>query len=232
MVINMRRLGYCLFFVIIFCLIFSISFAENKTGIKQNTEKQSTVNTKGDAFLFDMKIFNKKKKTSVRLDIYRKGDSLGVFARGYLGKGVLKALVNSDSIVTFFPTESQFYSGKIRNLLSANCFDSIPLEKMMVDFFRTTPNKLDYSTCGAIVTVLLESPRFRKFRIMSKDCSESIELEYDWQKGKFLLEKFMYFSANGQFRLEAERRKFKFNIKLPDGKYKILIPPTASRIYP
>ncbi|MCP4705050.1 MAG: hypothetical protein GY865_10600 [candidate division Zixibacteria bacterium] len=229
---NKVKSGLYLFLVIIFGLLNSFTVANDKADTDQNKGQQLEDTSKGDAFLFDMKIFNKKKKTSVRLDIYRKGDSLGVFARGYLGKGVLKALVNSDSIVTFFPTESQYFSGKISELLSANCFDSIPLEKMIVDFFRTTPDKIVYPTGNIIISVLVDSPRFRKFRIMSKDCSESIELDYDFKKGNFLLKKFMYFSADGQFRLEAERRKFRLDVKLSDKKYKISIPPTASRIYP
>ena len=54
---------------------------------------------KGDAFLFDVKIRRNGKKNSVRLDVYRSGDSLSLYARGYLGKGVLKGLITNDSLV-------------------------------------------------------------------------------------------------------------------------------------
>ncbi len=236
--IKMTKLISFLILIIVLYLAPGCTFANRgkwkaeKVAAENKTKSPTTLELKGDAFLFDMKIINKGKKNSVRLDIYRKGDSLAVFARGYLGKGVLKGLVNYDSVVTYFPTEDQFYSGKISNLLLANCFEKIPLEKMLVDFFRKTPDKIDYSFGGAYLSVLTEKPGFRKYRLVARDCLEFIELDYDWKNGQFLLEKFQYSNENGEFRLDAERRKFKLNVKLPDGKYKVSIPATASRIYP
>ncbi len=238
MVIKIARLIGFLILIFVLYLAPGCTFANRskwkaeKVAAENKTESPTTDELKGDAFLFDMKIINKGKKNSARLDIYRKGDSLAVFARGYLGKGVLKGRVNYDSVVTYFPTEDQFYSGNISNLLSANCFEKIPLEKMLVDFFRITPDKIDYSFGGAYLSVLIEKPGFRKYRLVAQDCLEFIELDYDWKNGQFLLEKFQYSNENGEFRLDAERRKFKLNIKLPDEKYKISIPSTASRIYP
>lgn len=235
---NMRRVGYFLFFVFILQLAPGCTLAnrgkwkKEKIASEQQAVKPSRDKDKGDAYLYDLKIYNKGKKNSVRLDLYLKGDSLAAFARGYLGKGVLKGLVNSDSLVTFFPTENQFYSGKISQLLTAKCFKNIPLEKMLVDFFKKTPDKIDYEFGDAYLNIVNEVPGYRKYRLMAKNCSESIELDYDWKNGQFVLEKFIYSSDDGLFKIDAKRRKFKFNIKLPDGKYKVSIPATASRIYP
>ena len=236
--IKMRKIFLFLFIAFMLSQIIGCTFANrskwkaNKIANEQQSERAELSEGRGDAYLFDLKINNKGKKNSVRLDIYRKGDSLAIFARGYLGKGVLKAVVNYDSILTFFPTEDQYYSGKLQTLLSGNCFKDIPLEKMFVDFFRKTPDKIDYSFGGAYLSISDEKPRFRRYSLVAQDCSEFIELDYDWNNGQFLLDKFRYSSEDGHFRLDAERRKFKLDIKLPDGKYKISIPPTASRIYP
>lgn len=234
----MRRPGSFLFLLFIVSLTLGCTFANRskwkseKIAAEQKTERPILTEGRGDAYLFDLKIYNNGRKNSVRLDIYRKENSLALFARGYLGKGVLKGLVNKDSIITFFPTENQFYSGELNRLLSGNCFENIPFEKMLVDFFRITPDKIDYSFGEAYLSILEEKPGFRKYRLVAQNCSEYIELDYDWKKGQFMLERLKYSREDGKFRLDAKRRKFKLNIKLPAEKFQISIPSTASRIYP
>lgn len=234
----MRRLGNFLLLLFILCLMIGCTFAnrskwkKERIAAEQKFERPALTKGKGDAYLFDLKIYNKGKKNSVRLDVYRKEDSLAIYARGYLGKGVLKGLVNQDSIITFFPTENQYYSGKINRLLSGNCFENIPFEKMLIDFFKITPDKIDYPFGEAYLAILEERPGFRKYKLAAKNCSDYIELDYDWQKGQFVLEKLKYSSKDGKFKLDAKRRKFKLNIKVPAEKFQISIPPTASRIYP
>ena len=126
--INIRRLGGFLFLTFILYLTLGCTFANRskwkneRIAAEQKTERPALTEGRGDAYLFDLKIYNKGRKNSVRLDIYRNEDSLALYARGYLGKGVLKGLINQDSILTFFPTENQFYAGEINRLLSGNCF--------------------------------------------------------------------------------------------------------------
>jgi len=235
---KMRGFGNFLFLSFILYLILGCTFADRgkwkrqKMAAEQKTERPVLAEGRGDAYLFDLKIYNKGRKNSVRLDIYSKKDSLAIYARGYLGKGVLKGLVNRDSILTFFPTENQFYSGGIDNLLSGNCFGDIPFERMLVDFFAITPERIDYSFGDAYLSVLEERPGFRKYRLVAENCSEFIELDYDWKKGTFLLERLRYSREDGRLRLDAKRRKFRLNINLPSEKFQISIPSTASRIYP
>ena len=236
--INMRRLWGLLFLIFGLSLILGCTFANRskwkteKIADEQKTERPALTEDRGDAYLFDLKIYNKGRKNSVRLDIYRNENSLSLYARGYLGKGVLKGLVSRDSIITFFPTENQFYSGEINGLLSDNCFENVPFERMLVDFFKITPDKIDYPFGEAYLSILEEKPGFRKYRLVTKNCSEFIELDYDWKKGQFVLERLKYTREDGQFRLDAKRRKFRLNIKLPSEKFQISIPSTASRIYP
>lgn len=234
----MRKSGRFLFLSFILCLMLGCAVANRgkwkteKIASEQKSERQALTEGRGDAYLFDLKIYNKGRKNSVRLDLYRNEDSLALYARGYLGKGVLKGLISQDSILTFFPTENQFYSGEMGRLLSGNCFENIPFERMLIDFFKITPDKIDYSFGKAYLSILEEKPGFRKYRLVAQNCSEYIELEYDWKKGQFVLKQLKYSKEDGQFRLDAKRRKFKLNIKLPAEKFQISIPSTASRIYP
>jgi len=224
-------LAFILYFVLGCTLANRSKWKNRQITAEQKTEVSVLSNGKGDAYLFDLKIYNNGKKNSVRLDLYRKEDSLAIYARGYLGKGVLKGQINKDSILIFFPTENQFYSGKINKLLKDNCFENIPFEKLLIDIFKMTPDNIDYSFGETYLSINEEKFDSRKYRLAAKNCSEYIELEYDREKGRLVLEKLKYSREDGKFRLDAKRRKLRLDIKLPDEKFQISIPPTASRIY-
>jgi len=199
--------------------------------------EQSAVNgvlsgERGDAFLYDLKITNQGRKNSVRLDLYRKTDSLGIYARGYLGKGVLKGLITKDSIVIYFPTENEFYQGRINSLLLDNCLKDFPFERVIISIFGTTPDKVDYNFGDAYLTVLEDKSEEREFRLESKKCSEFIKLSYDWNSARFILNQLDYVSEDARFKLKANMRKFRLNVDLPEEKFRVTIPETAIRIYP
>ena len=185
---------------------------------------------KGDAFLYDVKIYREGKKNSVRLDIYRKNDSLALFARGYLGKGVLKGLVVSDSVVIYFPTENEYFSGRLNELIYKSCAEQGDLEQILIDLFVRRPVDLEYSTSDFYVTILGDEGEEQQFRLESKNCAESARLEYDYRDNRFILEKIDFSNRDETFRLTAQRRKFKLDANIPTDKFFIPIPPEAVRI--
>ena len=185
---------------------------------------------KGDAFLYDVRVERDGRKNSARLDVYRQGDSLGIFARGYLGKGVLKGLVIPDSITIYFPTENEFYQGSIANLLKSNCPDSAIFEKYLIELFARIPSEIEPSFSDFYLTILKETNRDRDYRLESKDCQESIELKYELREGRFVLEKLNYRTPDDSFRFQATRRQHRLNIVLPVDKFSVPIPESATRI--
>ncbi|UCD18206.1 MAG: hypothetical protein JSV44_04650, partial [Candidatus Zixiibacteriota bacterium] len=83
---KLRVLLISISFPISAALLFGCTLAtKKKTGISPPVTEAVLVEGKGDAFLFDVKISARGKKNSVRLDVYRSGDSIALFARGYLG---------------------------------------------------------------------------------------------------------------------------------------------------
>lgn len=205
---------------------------KSRIAAEQEAESGNLSNGRGDAYLYDLKISNQGRKNSVRLDLYWKADSLGVYARGYLGKGVLKGLVTKDSIIVYFPANNEFYQGRIDSLLADNCLKDFPFERMIISIFETTPDKIEYPFGEAYLSVLEEKPGGRKYRLVSKNCSEYIELSYDWHNGRFVLNQLDYNNVNARLKLDASRRKFRLNITLPAEKFQVRIPETAIRTYP
>ncbi|MEW5922559.1 MAG: hypothetical protein AB1746_01085 [Candidatus Zixiibacteriota bacterium] len=185
---------------------------------------------KGDAFLYDVKIFRDGKKNSVRLDIYRVEDRLALFARGYLGKGVLKGLVLADSTVVYFPTENEFYSGRLNELISKSCSEKNNLEKMLIDLFVKRPVDIDYSMTDFYVNILSDKGEKQQFRLESTNCAEKAELQYEFRENRFILDKIDFSNRDESFRFKAELRKFRFNTKIPAEKMALPIPPDAVQI--
>lgn len=214
------------------------TMASRKRAQKEIVEVEAVFDEgKGDAFLFDVKIYREGKKNSVRLDVYRSGDSLSLFARGYLGKGVLKGLVFPESTIIYFPTENEFYSGSIDDLASRQCPESLNFEKMIVELFVKTPAELEYIFPHFYLTILEETKKERWYRLESRKCRESIELGYELKEGRFIIGAIDYSrkdesSQDVSFRFKAVRRRSKLNIEIPPEKFLLSIPKTATRIYP
>lgn len=214
-------------------MFLACSPASRKRGVSPEINiAQDLPEGKGDAYLYDLKIYREGKKNSVRLDVYRNRDSLSFFARGYLGKGVLKGLVTDGMILAYFPTEGEYFTGEIEELINNGCFGELAFEKMLIDLFGTTPDRLEYYYVNFYLMTLKDKTDKKKFRLRSKVCPEQMELEYDLKENRFLLEKVVYTVDDDSFKLTAERRKYRLNIDIPGEKFKIDIPSSAARISP
>ena len=81
----MSRRYFGIIFLLCSALIMFLacSPASRKGGVSPEiTIAQDLPEGKGDAYLYDLKIYREGKKNSVRLDVYRNRDSLSFFARG------------------------------------------------------------------------------------------------------------------------------------------------------
>jgi hypothetical protein len=186
---------------------------------------------RGTAFLFDVKVNRNGKKNSVRLDIYQRGDSLSVFARGYLGKGALKGLLTSDSVIAHFPTEEEYYTGKLESLISDSCQFGQNLERILVTIFRDLPDTSDLPSDISLRT-LEDGKKKKRYHMESGRCPAAIDLQYDYHDKQFILEQIGFALSDNSFQLDGKRRDFRTNVKIPEEKFQVNIPETATRIYP
>ena len=187
---------------------------------------------KGNAYLFDIKINHSGKKNSVRLDLYQSGELLGLFARGYLGKGVMKGILSKDSLIVYFPTENEFYTGKISGLVENPCLKSTRIEQLILQFFNSTPPEIDLSNSELYLTVLKEENSLHEYLLQSRSCPEGIRLQYDLNKSIWFIKEIQLTSQDKSFEFFARRREFRSNIEIPQDKFGLVIPETALRITP
>jgi len=185
---------------------------------------------KGDAYQFDCKMYRKGKKNTVRLEIFRSGDMLSIFARGYLGKGVMKAIINPDSILVYFPTSNEYYSGKLEDLIGGKCAGSMIYEEVLIKLFMMTPPELEKSYEGFYVNVVKQNKKRQEFQLNSKVCEESIELGYRLYGRRFILDDIEYENEVGTFKFIASNRKARLDIDIPESKLDLKIPENSIRI--
>jgi len=187
---------------------------------------------RGDAYLFDVKIYREGKKKSTRLDVYRTEDSMSFYARAYLGKGVMKALLVRDSAVVYFPTEKQYYAGPLNALITNGCAERFAFEHLILDLFRILPIQIDYATDDFYVNIVREGPQECIYRLVSTACDDAITLEYRRKDGRYIPWLIEYAKNDDSFRLEAKRRTVRLNVDIPPDKFEIPIPATAERMEP
>ncbi|MFH2035862.1 MAG: hypothetical protein ABIJ45_05610 [Candidatus Zixiibacteriota bacterium] len=187
---------------------------------------------KGDAYLFDCKIFREGKKNSFRLDVYRSGDTLSLFARGYLGKGVMKALINPDSTLIYFPTENEHFSGTLDKLVTGKCAESLIFEDILLKLFMMTPPEINESYDGFYLKIINQNSKQQDYQLNSTVCDESIDLTYKLLKDRFIIDNIEYENESGSFKFLAENRKTRIGIDLPANKFQLQIPSNSNKIGP
>jgi len=186
----------------------------------------------GNAYLFDIKINRQGKKNSVRLELYQVGDTMSFFARGYLGKGVMKGLLSRDSLIVYFPTENEYYTGKVADLVDNPCLNTTGIEDLIIELFQGTPADSGYSDGRFYVTVLKEEPALHQYRLQSTSCPEGISLEYKLDGGRFVLNEIQLRTDDKFFEFAAHRRNVRLNVEISPEKLHLDIPETAARITP
>jgi hypothetical protein len=200
-----------------------------------SAEKESTdirQHLRGDAYLFDTKIIRNSKKNSVRLDVYLRNDSISVFARGYLGKGVLKGIISADSATVYFPTMKEFFSGPLNELLKDECHQIRPMESDLIRIFKHIPVKYPEINNNYKISTIEDSDKEKKYILNSLSCSNSIIVDYKFKKDSFVLSGFNYKNSDGTLEIISTLRKYRGNVKISSKKFNLNIPKSAVRVYP
>lgn len=186
----------------------------------------------GDAYLFDVKINDHGRKRSTRLDVYVKPDTMAMFARAYLGKGALKALITKDQSLVYFPTENEYFRGQLSDFVDKDCIRNMELERILIDLFFQRPVEFDFDSTNFYVVIEHESRELCRYKLVSKMCEKSLEVEYELRDGRYV-PVFLGFAANdGSIRIDAKRRTQSLNIDIPQEKFSLSIPVDAAAIEP
>lgn len=204
----------------------------NRVKVKTAEEPSQREKLRGDAYLFDVKINRDSKKNSFRLDLYQSRETLAWFARGYLGKGVMKGVLNRDSLLVYFPTEEEFYSGRLNDLAKKSCLGRVELETVLDRLFRSLPTEIPSLSEDFYLTILKEDGKVREYILNYKDCHGGIRIDYEWSNNRFLVSNIQYIGEEETFGFQAKVRDFRLDTELPADKFEIVVPPTAARLNP
>jgi len=225
------RVFQSLIVTLVLIILAGCGLANRKEGRSTTPEMRETLEEgKGDAYSFKVRIFREGKKNTVNFDLYYNRDSLAMFAKGYLGKGVLKGLIAEDSVLAYFPTENEYYYGKIHRLVNNDCFERLQFEQLILKLFVKLPTELEISMEGYYLKIEEDSGDRKKYRLISSRCGEELYIEYDVEEDRFIPEKIEYEKGDGTFKLIAERTRRKLNVSIPADRFEIPIPGDALQI--
>lgn len=184
---------------------------------------------RAEAYLFDARIKHDGRTTSVRLDLYRTDTLIGFAGRGYLGKGAFKGWIAAESLLVFMPRTNEFMQEAIAELRvldsSVSCLDEL-------DLLRLFGNLPDQGNLGhLLVESNYDNLKRPEFEISDPGGLWQLDLVYDEHDPGWRIREFE-FDDGSDFQLEATRRRFKTEARIPVDAFSVELPPDARRIIP
>jgi hypothetical protein len=183
-----------------------------------------------EAYLFDSRLKQKGKWNSFRLELYVTDSAVAMAGRGYLGKGVLRGRLTSDSLEVYFPTTNEFVYEETGSLLSSmECAIDTP----GLDFGRllsVLPDEFALDPRLSLDTDYSKSNRPR-FTISDTNCDWRLQLIYDQRKVGWRLREFRFDDGSGR-ELTGKRREFRDRARVRLNKFHWTVPDDAVRIIP
>ncbi|KAA3631413.1 MAG: hypothetical protein DWP97_13230 [Calditrichaeota bacterium] len=200
--------------------------------IAEEESIENNIKINADAYLFDAKVIQNGKPTSVRLYFYQTDSIIGIGGRGYLGKGALKGWITADSIKVMFPTTKEYLFESVSDLFSSfACADDIP-EFELMSLFSVLPDRL---FADSIITVNRvdddTDDKRREYMITIEGCLWNLYLRYDYRDDRFVIRNFE-FDDGKTTTLSGKRREYKTDQNIKLAKFKVPLSPEYIRIIP
>ncbi len=170
-----------------------------------------------EAFLYDAKYYENNKPRSFRLQVFRTDSIIAFTGKGYLGKGVLRGTLTSDSLKVYFPTQDEYYYKAVDLIFEqSECKISDDDFDLSALFDFSEIQKLD----NAIYKISETKNKRKKIVVNPKECSWDIEIEYkkyDLDLRPYL---FSYTNKDNQ-KISAKLRKYKKSAKVKLSLFKM-----------
>jgi hypothetical protein len=201
------------------------------------------------AFLIDLRINDAGKKYSVTTELYFSGDSIGVYGRGYLGKGTFKGNIIDDVAMIYFSSPDEYYTAPLsdRGDVGVGCdtpgevFLSVLSLLAGKEAVRKSDNivypsghDLEFVTGRFDRTVRVNGDGFPETeKFIDSACGDSIVFDYYMFNREFPFYRttaLLYYNWQKDFRVRGFIREQQYNIAIPEKKFTVDIPPTAKRL--
>ncbi len=183
------------------------------------------------AALLRVKMLHEGRIEDFRAEIFADGDSLlSVYVRGFLGRSAFKALLRSDSLLVYFPSERKYYSGRRHDIETGELRDT----RYIIDYLLTLlrgyvplPDRdqwLNHVTTKKQMMHLTTDDRGGR-------CGLHIDLSTDRTGFPFQrLKSLELRSTNDRLRINMQAQSSHYNRQIPAEKYLIDLPATAVRL--
>ncbi len=201
------------------------------------------------AFLIDLRVNNAGEKYSVTTELYFAGDSIGLYGRGYLGKGTFKGQIINDVAMVYFSSSNEYYSSPLTDaqVLEVEC--ATPGEALL-SVLSLLAGKATFPDNAGVIYPSRQDIRFQSGRFdrtvrvddegfpesekfIDAPCGDSIVINYYMHSREFpfyQVTDMLYYNTRYDFRARGFIREQKYNIDLPERKFSVDVPPDAVRL--
>lgn len=212
-----------------------------------NLLRERTEAFQSAAYLIDLRINNQDNKFSTMMELYFSGDSVGFYGRGYLGKGTVKGNIINDIITVYFPDSREYFRNSLAELnLDADCANPSEVlfyvlsllssrnSDILMGSVFVRKNELQYQENRFFGTIYLKDRTYpKREKLVDVACGDSIVVRYMHHDDEFPyydVRDILYCNSQKRFRSKGFIREQKYNIELPEAKFRINLPANAVRI--
>jgi hypothetical protein len=200
------------------------------------------------AYLIDLRVNNAGEKFSVMTELVFSGDSVGLYGRGYLGRGAFKGNIIGDTVRLYFAAEDEYFMTTLTHLDSAgDCARGGEALLSALSFLsgrksgRVGRDSLQIAGSWATYRAGRFSGRLRLNKqgvprsevLVDALCHDSMTITYGLFNDKFPYYQpfeFEYRNGRDDFQAKGFMREQKYNAAIPAKKLQITIPSTARRL--
>lgn len=186
---------------------------------------------KSFAALYRVKLSRDGKIDDFRVELFSRGDSLlSLYVRGFLGKSVLKATLEHDSLTAYFPSQDAAYIGKRQDLEVGELESAGDIIAFLVHLFHGGLIAPDTSRWNYYVE---EKGSRLDLNLTNSELASSLKARFLTNNEHFPYIKLVELnlvSKDDRLRIHLETHDTDFNREIPDSKFEIEIPPRTDMV--
>ncbi len=183
------------------------------------------------AALYRVKLSRDGKIDDFRVELFSSGDSLlSIYVRGFLGKSVLKATLDHDSLTAYFPSQNSGYIGKRGDLEVGELESAGDIITFLVHLFHGGLTAPDTSQWSYYVE---EKGSRLDLNLTNSELATTLKTRFLTSSEHFPYIKLVELnlvSKDDRLRIHLEAHGTDFNREIPDSKFEIEIPPGTDMV--
>lgn len=193
-------------------------------------EDRSDERVSVEAYSFNSRLWREGKPTTFKLEVYQTDSLLGLFGKGYLGKGALKGRLTQDSLEVYFPTTNEYLYEPLDDLLATGeC--PLPLADMnILALFTHLPDSLHLDTSLRIEADYGDADK-PEFGISRAGCPWEIHVVYGLEDPGWRIREFE-FTDGKKTRLRGRIDRYRSEASVKVHRLTVTPPPGTVRISP